>query len=303
MSLNWNTAAMRTAVATGSAIPLVGPGSLVSTYLPNLSSISLAFATGECGSEAWIGVPGQTFANANVPSLSAAGLPYMIATGGANGTFTCASPANFEVFLARYMSPQMLGVDFDIEAGQSAAQVRNLVAAAAYGQTLHPNLRFSFTLATLAASDGSYAGVNALGDTVIRAIQASSLTNYTINLMVMDYGSPTAYVCVVAAGACDMGRSAVQAVTNLQHTYGIPASRIELTPMIGMNDVTSEVLTVADVGVIAGYAVSAGLAGLHYWSLDRDTPCSSAVASPTCNSVSTTSPLQYTGAFLAALGR
>ena len=100
-------------------------------------------------------------------------------------------------------------------------------------------------------------------------------------------------------------QSAIQAAVNLEHTYGIPASRIELTPMIGVNDVSSEVFTAADVDTVTNYAVSQGLAGLHFWSLDRDTPCqgSSGYASPTCNSLSGTSPLQYTDRFLQDLGR
>ncbi len=72
--------------------------------------------------------------------------------------------------------------------------------------------------------------------------------------------------------------------------------------MIGMNDATSETFTTADVDTLSSYAASNGLAGLHYWSLDRDTPCSDTYASPTCNSVSSTTPLQYTKKFLSDLG-
>jgi chitinase len=227
----------------------------------------------------------------------------VVSTGGEAGVFTCGSTAGFASFLSRYMSPQMVGVDFDIEGGQSQAQINALVAAAVYGQSLYPNLRFSFTLATLGASDGSYGGVNSLGDEVVKAIQASTLTNYTINLMVMDFGGPSSSVCVVSGGVCDMGQSAIQAALNLEHTYGIPASKIELTPMIGVNDVSSENFSVANADTITNYAVANGLAGIHFWSLDRDTPCSQSTASPTCNSVSTSTPLQYTKEFLKDLGR
>src|SRR5207237_472741 len=80
-------------------------------------------------------------------------------------------------------------IDFDIEGGQSAADIQNLVNAAAGAQAQYPNLQFSFTLATLAASDGSYGGVNSLGNEVVEAVLGSSLKNYVINLMTMDYGS------------------------------------------------------------------------------------------------------------------
>jgi len=55
---------------------------------------------------------------------------------------------------------------------------------------------------------------------------------------------------------------------------------------------------------VTSYVTANGLAGLHYWSLDRDTPCAGAqdFASPTCNSTSGTTPLEYTGRFLTDLG-
>ena len=80
------------------------------------------------------------------------------------------------------------------------------------------------------------------------------------------------------------------------------ASKIAVTPMIGMNDATSEIFTTADVDTLSSYAVSNGLAGVHYWSLDRDTPCSDTYASPTCNSISSTTPLEYANRFLSDLG-
>jgi len=93
-------------------------------------------------------------------------------------------------------------------------------------------------------------------------------------------------------------------VKNLEHTYGIPASKIAVTPMIGLNDNTSETFTPADVDTLATYATSNGLAGLHLWSLDRDTTCATTTtyASPTCNSDSGTTPLQFDKRFLSDLG-
>lgn len=304
INLNWNTNVMQTAV-TGQAIPVVGPGSLVSTVELNLGAITLAFASGECGSENWGGLSAANFAGANIQALANAGVSYIVSTGGQAGTFTCSSQAGMAHFLSTYMSPYLIGIDFDIEGGQSPAQINALVAQAVYAESLYPQLRFSFTLATLGASDGSYGGVNSLGDTVIRAVRSSALQNYTINLMVMDFGAASAGVCVVSNGHCDMGQSAIQAATNLEHTYGIAPSHIELTPMIGVNDVSSEVFTIADVDTLTGYAQGQGLVGVHFWSLDRDTPCSGggSTASPTCNSVSGTSALEYTNRFLQNLSQ
>ena len=305
INMNWNTNVMQTAV-TGTAIPVVGSGSLVATQEPHLGGITLAFATGECGSENWGGVTASGFAGANIQALSNAGLNYVVSTGGQAGVFSCSTQAGMQTFLQRYMSPHMVGLDFDIEGGQTQSTINGLVAQSVYAQSLYPNLRISFTLATLAANDGSFGGLNTLGDMVVKAVKASSLRNYTINLMVMDYGGTSAANCVVVGGSCQMGQSAIQAVANLQHSYGIPLTQIELTPMIGVNDTSSETFTLADVDTIVSYAVANHLAGLHYWSLDRDTPCpggGGGTASSTCNSVPGSAALQYTNRFLGDLGR
>jgi len=300
VNLDWNTNVMNTAV-TGTRVPVVGSSnSLVSTREPGLKAITLAFATGTCGSENWGGVAADAFASANIPKLDAAGVNYIVSTGGAAGSFKCSGTA-LQSFIARYATPHMIGVDFDIESGQSAADVQNLVNAAALAQSKYPGLRFSFTLATLAASDGSFGGLNSTGDATVKAIKASTLTNYTVNLMTMDFGRATTANCVLSGSTCEMGKSSIQAVTNLEHTYGIAPSKIEVTPMIGVNDASDEVFTLADVDTLSAYAKANGLAGIHYWSLDRDTPCSSTTAMSTCSSVPSAPALAWTDRFIADL--
>ncbi|BDU19207.1 carbohydrate-binding protein [Dyella sp. GSA-30] len=305
INLDWNTNVMRTG-ATGNTIPVVGAGSLFADHQRNLGAITLAFATGECGNENWGGISASRFADANIAALDRAGLDYIVSTGGAAGAFTCSNTDGMASFLRRYMTSHMVGLDFDIEAGQSLDQINALVRSAKYAESLYPDLRLSFTVATLAASDGSKASVNAKGDAVIRAVLASGLRNYTINLMVMDYGSQASpSICVVNNGLCDMGRSAIQAAQNVKQVYGIPFDKLELTPMIAVNDVASEVFSLRDVDTVVAFAMSEGLAGLHHWSLDRDTPCKDgqSTASPICNSLPGTASLDYTRRFLQQLGR
>ncbi len=57
--------------------------------------------------------------------------------------------------------------------------------------------------------------------------------------------------------------------------------------MIGVNDVVSNVFTAADARLLARESRAMKLAGLHYWSLDRDTPCTGRTrgASPTCSTL------------------
>lgn len=250
-----------------------------------IGTLSWAFATGECGEETWGGVPGAQVAAANVADFARAGVRYIVSTGGQAGVFTCASEAGMERFVQRYASPQLAGIDFDIEANQSPAQIDALVRQAAYAQRRYPQLRYSFTVATHAASDGSRRSLNATGEAILRALRATGMRAYVLNLMVMNYGVPSARVCVLKGRVCDMGRSAEQAVRNVHHRYGVPFARIAITAMIGINDVARNDTSLADARSMAAAARRLGLAGLHYWSLDRDKPCATEVAgaSPVCS--------------------
>ena len=257
---------------------------------PNAGTLTWAFATGECGSERWGDFDTETFARLNVADFVRSGRRYVVSTGGEAGIFTCASAAGMRRFVARYDSPQLAGIDFDIEGRQTPQQIGALVNAAAAVQRERPALRFSFTLATHAAADGSRRSLNATGERVLEAIATARFDRAVVNLMVMNYGAPDARWCVLrgAAGApagCDMGRSALQAAKNVHAKYGLPYRRIALTAMLGENDVAANVFTPADAQALLQGARRLGLAGVHYWSLARDQACppGSARVSPTCH--------------------
>jgi hypothetical protein len=250
-------------------------------------AITLAFATGQCGTENWGGVPGATLAQVNMPLLNNAGVNYVLSTGGAAGSFTCASDADFATFVNRWASPHLIGVDFDIEVGQSQTDITNLIRRIGPAHSSHPGLRFSLTIATLANTDGSES-LNSTGVTVVNAVTTvfGTIPSFvTINLMTMDYGGPSQFVCVVASGTCDMGQSAIQAARNLNARHAIPFANIEITPMIGGNDVQSNVFKLTDVNTVASFVLGNHLAGVHFWSYDRDVDCPPGSASPTCNSI------------------
>ncbi len=256
---------------------------------PRGGTLTWAFATGECGQERWGDFDTERFARVNVADFVARGRRYVVSTGGEAGIFTCASAEGLRRFVARYDSPQLAGIDFDIEGRQTPQQISALVNAAAAVQRERPGLRFSFTLATHGASDGSRRSLNATGERVLEALRSARFEQAVINLMVMNYGPADVRWCVLREGAtpaaCDMGRSAVQAAENLHHRHRIPYNRIALTAMLGENDVAGNVFTPADAQVLLQGARRLGIAGLHYWSLGRDQPCppGSARVSPTCH--------------------
>ena len=253
----------------------VGPGAL-----------TWAFATGECGQEKWGKESAQQVADKHVAAFDQAGLSYLVSTGGQGGVFTCATDEGMERFISRYESKHLIGLDFDIEAGQSAAQVESLVQRIKAAQVKRPHLRFSFTVATHAATDGSRKSLNLEGEAILAALKRNGVREFTFNLMVMNYGPGKPANCVVNPnGVCDMGRSAIQAARNVHEKYQLPYRQLELTAMIGVNDVVSNVFTLDDARMVNAAARQMKLAGLHYWSLERDQPCKAPVkrASPVCS--------------------
>jgi len=304
IDMDWNTGVISTEVTGGGS-----PVPMLSVLPSGLNTVSWAFATGDCTAESWGGAPSATVANANVALFVSGKVNYILSTGGAGGVFTCASASNLVAFINRYASPYLVGIDFDIEDGQTQGEVDNLVQAVKGAQATFPNMRFSFTVGTLAANAGGTIAASlgsaatdnfgAYGDMVMSAIGQYGLTRFTINLMVMDYGPPSAGVCVVnAAGACDMGQSAIQAAYNLHDKWGVPYAQIELTAMIGGNDQAGETFTLQDADTVAAFALKQGLAGVHFWSFDRDTDCAPAAASATCNTYGQAGTLGFAREFV-----
>jgi hypothetical protein len=244
----------------------------------------------------------------------------MISTGGAAGSFMCGSDAGMNTFIDRWSSTNLVGLDFDIEAGQSPSVIADLMARIKSAHTKYPKLRFSLTLATLATSAAGQTtakslgtdaqdSLNAIGATTLNAVKSALGWNgtpatwpsyVTVNLMTMDYGTAGPGICVVSNGECQMGQSAIQAAYNLRDKWGVPFSNIELTPMIGGNDAITEIFTTADADTVARFAIAQGLAGVHYWSYDRDADCVQGYASPTCNSIGGVGAHGYLKRFLAA---
>ena len=77
-------------------------------------------------------------------------------------------------------------------------------------------------------------------------------------------------------------------------------SRIAVTPMIGVNDTSSEVFTTADARQLVDFARSVHLGWLAFWSGARDRACPGGPqswASPTCSGVA-----QQPGDFSKAFG-
>jgi chitinase len=292
INANWNTGEQQSAVT--------GTTEAVTSAMPTAdSTLTWAFATGTCGSENWGGISPAMEAT-NAQDFVNAGKYYIVSTGGENGTFDCPSNSGMQTFLQTYYSANMLGVDYDIELGQSQTIIDDLINSTIYGEEQYPNMRFSFTLQTLGASTTG-SDLNSTGDLVMSEISRLGLGgNYYVDLMAFDYGSVSSGTCVVSNGVCDMAQSAIAAAESLHSNFGTPYSHIELCLMIGQDDSGStETLSLANVDTIVAWAQSVGLGGIHFWSFDRDQP--SASSSSTGDGTSNL-PLAYNNEFTTDLG-
>ncbi|MFG1392688.1 fibronectin type III domain-containing protein [Xanthobacter agilis] len=200
-----------------------------------------------------------------VDELHSMGVDVTISFGGANGQEAAQTFSSAEALETAYQSViDKYGVthlDFDIEgasiANDSANDMRNEALAAL--QQTNPDLEVSFTLPVL--TDGlTQDGIDLLKSAMDAGVEIS-----TVNIMAMDYG---AYY-----DSGDMGTDAIAAseatIAQLE-AIGLDAD-IVITPMIGINDVTSEVFTLEDAQQLVDYVESSdNVAGISMWSLGRD---------------------------------
>ena len=259
------------------------PMDLVSvSQLSGLTHHHLAFITdaGNCN-PAWGGYSGYLVNNEwgkhLTDKLQAHGVAYTIAFGGASGSdlsAACEVPKLVSIYEKVILTYQPEGLDFDIENG--SANVISIMTALKQIQTTHSNIRLSFTLPTLPE------GLTAEGQEVVQQAKNTGL-NYHINIMAMDYGP---------AYSGDMAQYAEQAATNLfsflkglypEKTDSEIWNMIEITPMIGVNDVSIEQFTLQNADTLRAFANEKQIGGLSYWSVARDNPCADQWASPTCS--------------------
>ncbi|MCQ4082868.1 chitinase [Streptomyces sp. RB6PN25] len=255
-----------------------------------VKQFNLAFITagGGCAPE-WGGMTalGSNPTANQISALRSAGGDVRVSFGGANGTElaqACSSASDLAAAYGKVIDQYKLTkVDFDIEGGaisDAAANTRRAQAIAQL-QKSHPGLDVSFTLPVMPT------GLTSDGTNLIANAKSNGVTIGAVNIMAMDYGS---------SYSGDMGQYAIQAATategQVKSALGISDAdawkRIAVTPMIGVNDVSSETFTVADAAKLADFAKSKGLAWLSMWSAARDKQCSGGAknyADPTCSSI------------------
>jgi hypothetical protein len=237
---------------------------------------------------------------AQIGALRAKGGDVRVSFGGATGSELATTCTSADALAAAYGKAvdqfKLTKVDFDVEGGalpNTAANTRRAQAIAELQQQ-HPGLDVSFTLPVM--PEGlTQDGVNLLSNAKSNGVKISA-----VNVMAMDYG---------ASYNGDMGTYAEQAATATQAqvkgVLGLSDSAawkaVAVTPMIGVNDVSSEVFTVDDATQLVSFARSKGLGWLSMWSATRDKQCPGGAknsADPTCSSIAQ-DPYAFSKAFAA----
>ncbi|MEV4558974.1 cellulose binding domain-containing protein [Kitasatospora sp. NPDC049285] len=279
-----------------------------------VKNFTLAFVVSGGGcTPKWGGVTdlGSDAVAAQIGALRAKGGDVRVSFGGANGSelaLACTSTADLAAAYQKAIDAYGLTkLDFDIEGGaiaDTAANTRRAQAIAQLQQTAAAKgrpLDVSFTLPALPT------GLTQDGVNLVAGAKAAGVQLGAVNIMAMDFGDG-----VAPNPQGRMGTYAIAAATatqaQLKSVLGVDDAtawaKTAVTPMIGVNDVATEVFTVADATQLADFARGKHLAWLAMWSGTRDKACpggAKGYADATCSSIDQ-QPLAFTKAFAAYTG-
>ncbi|WP_406126528.1 cellulose binding domain-containing protein [Streptomyces canus] len=276
---------------------------LASAESTGVKNYNLAFVTdgGGCTPK-WGGVTDLASDGVaqQIGALRAKGGDVRVSFGGASGSELATTCSSADALAAAYGKAVdaygLTKVDFDVEGGalpNTAANTRRAQAIAKL-QSGHPGLDVSYTLPVMPE------GLTQDGVDLLANAKSNGVKIDTVNIMAMDYGP---------AYSGDMGTYAEQAATATQAqvkgVLGLSDSAawnaVAVTPMIGVNDVASEIFKVDDASQLVTFAKAKGLGGLSMWSATRDKQCPGGAkpsADATCSSI-VQDPFAFSKAFAA----
>jgi len=244
------------------------------SHASGIQNFTLAFMLSSDHGIGWQGagaITDDTLVNGStilqqVQAIQAMGGTITISFGGAAGQEAALTAPNAQVLQAEYQSVidryHVNSIDFDIEGAAELNQHSlSLRDQAIVGlQAANPGLKVSFTLPVLPT------GLDASGLAVLQAAKHDGVRIDVVNIMTMDYGQSV-------DNNGQMGSNAIAATVATEHQLadlGINA-KVGITPMIGVNDISSEVFTLADAQAVVDYAKTDSHVSLvSMWSVARD---------------------------------
>lgn len=262
-------------------------------------SLSLAFVlnAGNGCDLKWDGSADIDLYKAEITAAKAAGVETIVSTGGANGTEVavgCRTAAATAAQLEKVLAQGVRYLDFDVEGAAPSDATANTARAQAIQQLQqkYPDLKVSFTLASVPTDrHGTPGGVLDKDLGPWTAAVAAGAKVDRINIMTMNFG---AYYDE-GKGATIMGRKSIEAAQDLQkqikqiHKVNDATAwkMVGITPMIGVNDTTSEIFQLANATEVVNFAKANGVGMLSFWSISRDRSCAAGTPqpSPLCSGV------------------
>ncbi|MER7669102.1 cellulose binding domain-containing protein [Kitasatospora sp. NPDC096128] len=311
-----------TPTATGVPVPPAGAGGGFAPYVDTslyppydlaatakatgVKNFNLAFVVSGGGCEPkWGGVSDLSAdaVAAQIGALRAIGGDVRVSFGGANGSelaLACGSAADLAAAYGKVIDAYgVTRLDFDVEGGAIADAAANTRRAQAVAQLQRDAaakgkpLDVSFTLPALPS------GLTQDGVDLVAGAKAAGVAIGAVNIMAMDFGDgvapdPQGRMGTYAIAAATATQAQVKSVLGLDDAAAW--RKVAVTPMIGVNDVASEVFTVADAKQLADFAAGKHLAWLAMWSGTRDKACdggAKAYADAGCSSI-VQQPLDFT---------
>ena len=235
--------------------------------------------------------------NASIAAFKAAGGDVMISLGGANGVSLAQSYAQrgksaqelADAYGAVVDTYGLNRIDFDIEGNAVAdpASIALNAQALKLFQQERPDVEIWYTLPVLPS------GLTADGLNVVNKALQAGVRLDGVNVMAMDYGegpAPTSgpNAKTMGAYAIDAAESTYAQLSSLYGGHGqtFGWNQLGVTPMIGVNDVQTEVFTLADAQALENFARAKGLGMLSMWSVGRDNPGPVGAVLPTSSGLS-----------------
>ncbi len=240
---------------------------------------------------------------ASIAALRAAGGDVRVAFGGSSSSelaVVCHSLTDLEAqYQAVIQTYDLTHLDFDIEGktlkDASATHRRNQALAALQKRDEQQGrwLNISYTL-PVETTGLTVSSLNLLRDAIQNGVQIAA-----VNLMTMDYYSKNAPGDQMGQNAIAAAQSVVQQLQQIYPNRSADQlwSMLGLTPMIGVNDDTSEVFSLQDAQTVTTFAEQQHMPLLAFWSMGRDQPCAVNQTAPHGCSGVDQQPYDYTQAF------
>ena len=238
----------------------------------------------EAGPDSWEGGAAYTLYG-QIAALRSQGGDIAVSFGGAASVPLHVACPDVAALTAQYQAVvdklALRRIDFDIEGSwleDAKATTRNSQAIAALQSAAVAKgkpLGVWLTLPVLPS------GLTAQGLAIVDDALAQGVDLAGVNLMAMDYGdgaapNPKGMMGSYAISAVQATHAQLAALWAKHKLPIAPAAlwgKLGCTPMIGLNDVLTELFSLADAKQVASFASAQGLGLLSMWSTNRDHPC------------------------------